>query len=113
MNPTFRFLVALGGFLAFAVYSAVIVLEHGYLGFVTDVALASDWGLQVVLDLVIALSLFLTWMVRDARERGLPAVPYVLGTLALGSVGALAYLVHREGAALRGAQSASASTEPA
>lgn len=34
-------------------------------------------------------------MVRDARARGVSAVPYVLLTLALGSAGPLVYLIRR------------------
>jgi hypothetical protein len=67
--------------------------EHpfGYLMMARD----QPWGAQVLLDLVIACSLFLGWMRRDARARGLPVVPYFVATLFLGSIGALAYLVHR------------------
>ena len=69
-------------------------MNHGYTGFI-ELALAGGWGAQMFIDLVIALLLFTIWMVPDARERGIPFVPYVLAILATGSVGALAYLVHR------------------
>jgi hypothetical protein len=36
------------------------------------------------------------WMRSDSSERALPFWPYVLLTLALGSVGPMAYLIHRE-----------------
>lgn len=81
--------------LAFAAYTATIVIGHGYFGFLY-LAMEQPWGGQVFLDLVIALSLFLVWMVPDARARSLPIVPYIVATCALGSIGALAYLVHRE-----------------
>lgn len=71
----------------------LIAGEHP-LGFLMN-ARDDRWGLQVLLDLVIACSLFVGFMRRDARERGLPFVPYLIAILFLGSIGALAYLVHR------------------
>ena len=50
---------------------------------------------QMLLDLVIALVLFTFWMFPDARKNGIPAWPYFLLILTLGSIGALAYLTHR------------------
>lgn len=80
--------------LAFTAFSATVVAEHGLLGFV-ELTANGGWALQMFLDIVIALVLFMIWMVPDARERGLPWPVYVVATLALGSIGALAYLVHR------------------
>ena len=112
MSQSARFLIAVLALTAFTAFTGFVALADGPLGFIQDVALASRWGVQVLLDLFIGLTLWLGWMVRDARHRGLPAIPYVVATFALGSIGALAYMVHREGAALR-AQSVSARTEPA
>ena len=81
-------------FAAFTIYTTVVVVDHGYIGFL-KLAMAGGWGAQVFIDLCIALLLFTFWMVRDARERAIPAAPYVLAVLTTGSVGALAYLVHR------------------
>ena len=81
-------------FAAFTIYTTTVVVEHGYTGFI-ELALAGGWGAQMFIDLVIALLLFSIWMFPDARERGIPAVPYFLLILFTGSVGALAYLVHR------------------
>ena len=89
-----RLFSVLALFLAFTIYTALVVLDHGYTGFI-DLALAGGWGAQVFIDLCIALLLFMIWMVPDARERGIPFFPYVLAILTTGSVGALAYLVHR------------------
>ncbi|MBO6936233.1 MAG: DUF2834 domain-containing protein [Deltaproteobacteria bacterium] len=96
-----RLALAAGALLAFSVFSTFVVVEHGYFGFVTEVMLGSDWGLQVFLDLCIALFLFTSWMLKDAKARSIPVWPYLLATLSLGSIGALAYLVHREVAAPR------------
>ena len=68
---------------------------HGYLGFF-EALVSSTAGVLVFTDLVIALTLAMLWMWSDAQERGLPFWPYTLLTLALGSVGPLAYLIHRE-----------------
>jgi hypothetical protein len=81
-------------FSAFTLYTAIVVMEHGYTGFI-ELALSGGWGAQVFIDLVIALLLFMSWMLPDARERGIPAAPYAILILGAGSIGALAYLVHR------------------
>ena len=81
-------------FAAFTVYSAIVVMTHGYTGFI-ELAMAGGWGAQMFIDLVIALTLFMVWMIPDARERAIPWAPYLIGMLTLGSIGALAYLVHR------------------
>lgn len=48
---------------------------------------------QIFLDLVIALGLFLVWMWRDAKATGRNPWPWLLLTLAIGSFGALGYLI--------------------
>ena len=79
---------------AFGAFSIWVVAGYGYLGFI---ALARDepWGLQMLLDLVIACSFGAGWMLGDARRRGLAAWPYVVLTVLLGSIGLLAYVVAR------------------
>ncbi len=81
-------------FAAFSIYTAIVVVNHGYTGFI-ELALTGGWGAQVFIDLCIALTLFMIWLVPDAREHGIPAWPYIIGILTTGSVAALAYLVHR------------------
>jgi protein-S-isoprenylcysteine O-methyltransferase Ste14 len=81
-------------FAAFSIYTAIVVMNHGYTGFL-ELAMTGGWGAQVFIDLCIALVLFSVWMVGDAAEHGIPAWPYFLAILTTGSVGALAYLVHR------------------
>ncbi|MDP2340835.1 MAG: DUF2834 domain-containing protein [Deltaproteobacteria bacterium] len=82
-------------FLVFTIWSTTIGIEHGPVGFLT-MAAKGGWELQVFLDLVIALSLFSIWLKRDARALGIASWPWMLATLTLGSVGALAYLIYRE-----------------
>ncbi|MBT9557137.1 MAG: DUF2834 domain-containing protein [Myxococcales bacterium] len=81
-------------FALFTAFSLWVTWEHGYLAFL-DVPTASPWGLQITLDLVIAVSLFTFWMIPDARRHGIPSWPYLLACVSVGSIGALGYLVHR------------------
>lgn len=92
---TLRGLALLTVLIAFAGFSAVLVAEHGYVGFF-EILLSTGVGVQVFIDLVIALTLILGWMRIDARARDLPFAPYALTTMALGSIGVLCYLLHRE-----------------
>lgn len=84
----------------FTVFTASVVIDEGLLGLLATHK--SGWGQQVFADLVIALTLFLVWMVPDARRHGLPWWLFVPATLLLGSIGALSYLVVRSLVARRG-----------
>lgn len=83
--------VVLLDFLALTAYA---VYQYGYLGFFQLMA-ANAVTMAAFADLLIALTLIVVWMLRDARARGVSAVPYVLLTLLLGSVGPLTYLIRR------------------
>ena len=79
----------------FAALSVYAVMQHGYLGFF-ELALA-NWATRLMLfDLVVALSLIAVWMLRDAKERGASAWPYLAVTLFFGAAGPLLYLIRRE-----------------
>lgn len=91
---TLRLAVLIAVLTVFTIYSSFVLVSDGYTGFLT-VAWNELWGGQMLVDLVIALGLFLIWMHGDARERGIPEIPYLLLTLTSGSIGALAYLIHR------------------
>lgn len=86
------FLIAV--FLAFTAYTTLVVVEFGYTGFI-DLAMTGGWALQIFIDLCIALTAFIVWMLGDAKARGIAGWPYAIAILTTGSVGALAYLVHR------------------
>ena len=77
--------------LAIDVYSISL---YGYIGFFR-MALANFAGVAAFVDLTIALVLIILWMGEDARERNVSAIPYIVLTLALGSVGPLLYLIRR------------------
>lgn len=50
-------------------------------------------GQQALADLLIALSLVMIWLVRDAKATGRKAWPWIALTLAAGSFGPLIYLL--------------------
>lgn len=83
---------------AFGALTIVPLYEYGYLGLLR-LALANSATVQVFVDLVIALTLFLLWMWPDAKQRGISPVPYLVITLLLGSFGPLLYLFRRFGSA--------------
>lgn len=88
--------IGLGLLLAdFSALSAWAVWEHGYLG-IFAAAMTNAATMQLAADLVIALGLIGLWMWKDARERGINPVPYLLIGAALGSFGPLLYLLRRE-----------------
>jgi len=80
---------------AFSAFTAYALAFHGLVGFF-ETELSTPAGVQVLVDVVIALTFSLVWMAGDARERGLPFLPYLALTLCLGSIGLLSYLIHRE-----------------
>ena len=79
---------------AFGAYSLWVVAGYGYTGFLS-LAAREPWAMQMLLDLVIACSFGIGWMIHDARKRSISAWPFVVTTLALGSIGLLAYVVRR------------------
>ena len=84
--------------LSFSILTAYAVYLYGYVGFFREVT-SNMASLTLLVDLVIALTIILAYMGNDAREQGISAVPYLLLTLAFGSVGPLLYLIRRLGKA--------------
>src|SRR5215472_9652095 len=82
--------------LGFSILTAYAVYLYGYVGFFREVT-SSVASLTLSVDLVIALTIILVYIANDAREHGISAVPYLLLTLAFGSVGPLCYLIRRLG----------------
>lgn len=78
----------------FTAYSTLVVVDHGYSGFI-QLALREAWGMQMLLDLCISLTMVSSLLVIDARRRKEAAWPWVVITALLGSVGPLWYLVLR------------------
>ncbi len=84
----------------FGALSAAAILQHGYFGIFT-LPFQTLGGTQVLIDLVIALTLVMVWMWRDAKATGRNAWPWLVATLALGSFGPLVYLLTRPNRVLR------------
>lgn len=78
----------------FGALSAIALWHHGYWGIVAPHFQSFGAG-QVFADLVIALTLIMIWMWRDARASGRNPWPWIVATLALGSFGPLVYLLTR------------------
>ncbi|MBI5084086.1 MAG: DUF2834 domain-containing protein [Acidobacteria bacterium] len=79
----------------FGALSAAAVWNHGYWGIVSPF-LRTYGGGQVLADVVIALSLVLTWMKRDAKRTGRRYWPWLVLTVTTGSFGPLFYLLTRK-----------------
>jgi len=73
---------------------AYSVYLYGSIGFFRMVV-ANFAGVTALIDLVIALVLIVTWMGDNARERNVTALPYIVLTVMLGSVGPMVYLIRR------------------
>ncbi len=91
MSPRRLFLVVV--LVAFTAYSTFVVGTRGYFGFLT-LAWRERWGMQVLLDLTIALLLFWDRALADprARARG-PVWPWLVATVFLGSIAPLVWLL--------------------
>ncbi len=88
--------IVLASFVALTGYT---IYSEGLTAFVptaTAIATGSAWGLQVLVDFVLAVAIALGFIVFDARRKGLSYWPFVALTLCLGSIGLLGYLVYRE-----------------
>jgi hypothetical protein len=104
---TARLALCLAVLVPFLAFTEWVLAAEGFIGFWAQ-ALGSPVAVQLTLDLVIALSLVLLWMREDARATRMPFAPYLVVTLVIGSVGPLAYLVHREARMRRRAPAAAA-----
>ena len=81
----------------FSVLSAIALWQVGYWGLLAP-HFQTFGGGQVLADLVIALTLVMTWMWRDAKATGRTVWPWIVATLILGSFGPLVYLMTRQSA---------------
>lgn len=78
----------------FTAFTVWVAADAGWTGFVATFE-SGPWAIQLALDLLISLGLVLTWIVRDARSRGMSPVFWVVFTLLTGSIGPLLYLTLR------------------
>jgi hypothetical protein len=82
-------------FAVFTGWSLTVVDAEGFGGLFALVA-RERWAAQLTVDLSISLFVAWSWLRPEARSLGIPAWPYVIGTVALGSIAVLAFLIHRE-----------------
>ena len=103
-SPWVVFLVAV--WLAFTAFTVVVLFDFGLIGFI-EAALANGATTQVSIDLALSVVIALGFIRKDADLRGLPYWPYVVAAVLAGSIGLLAYVIHRAvaGRASRGARS--------
>lgn len=78
----------------FGLLTAVALRQHGYWG-ILEPHFRTFGAAQVFADLVIALTIIMVWMWRDARATGRNPWPWIGMTLVLGSFGPLIYLLTR------------------
>ena len=83
----------------FSTLTAAALWQSGGLLGILSWHVKSYGGAQVFADLVIALTLFIVWMWRDALVTGRNFWPWLVATVALGSLGPLLYLLTRRRAA--------------
>lgn len=79
----------------FTLYTALVAVGHGPFGFL-DIIMGGGWSTQVTVDLAFALLGFFVLAVPDAKRHGISAWPYLFTSVLLGSIGMLAYFVHRQ-----------------
>ena len=81
--------------LAFTGVSAWALFEHGYLA-LWRLPFQDSGTLQMFCDLAVGMLLVSVWMVRDARKRQVRVAPFLVLTVAAGSLGPLLYLLRLE-----------------
>lgn len=72
--------------------TAVALWHDGFICILSSIG-HSYGSIQIFTDLVIALTLVMVWMWRDARRSGRNVWPWILMTLVVGSFGPLLYLI--------------------
>ncbi len=77
--------------LVFLAFSIRVIAAEGLFGFLDD-HLRSGWGMQVGIDLVLAASTGMFLASGLARKYGVRPLPWILLTLATGSIGLLAFV---------------------
>jgi hypothetical protein len=80
--------------IAWVAFTLAVLAHHGLGGFL-EAVLDNSAVTQVTIDLVLSVVIALGFIRIDARRRGLPYWPYLVATIATGSIGLIAYLIHR------------------
>jgi len=80
---------------AFTAYTTYVVIQFGYMS-VFELSIKTHSTTQVLIDLVIACTLIISWMYRDGKRHQIFVLPYIVVTLFLGTIGPMMYLIHKE-----------------
>jgi hypothetical protein len=94
MNTKIIWSILLIGFLGVNGY-ALLTAESG--DFARYLSNLGPWGILASVDLILALTIAVSWMWADARKKGINPIPYTILTVCTGSVGLLLYLVRFTG----------------
>ncbi len=87
--------LALTTLVAFSAFTLYCGATEGAIGFLT-LAFSHEWAMQMLLDVGFSLAIASFWIVPDAEKHGINPWPYLVACVGLGSIAALAYVVHRE-----------------
>ncbi|MDM7860349.1 DUF2834 domain-containing protein [Alteromonas sp. ASW11-36] len=79
----------------FGAYSGWLLLDVGYIA-IWQAGFANPSSLQILIDLVIACLIITSWMIGDAKARGITVWPWIVAVLTTGTLAILVYLVVRE-----------------
>jgi RsiW-degrading membrane proteinase PrsW (M82 family) len=83
--------IALLTLVSFGILTAIALWVDGVTGVFASIV--SSWGsIQIYVDLLIALSIILVWLYRDAKAQGHNPWPWIVATLVTGSFAPLMYL---------------------
>ena len=77
---------------AFLVLTGIAIWQHSYFG-IFQTQFETSTGLQVLVDLTIALVLILLWLWNDAKAAGRNPIPWTILIMITGTIGALVYLI--------------------
>ncbi len=82
-------------FAVFTLLNVYALWAAGLSGLLDQLTHGNAWFTVLGVDLLISLGLVATWLIRDARARGVSPLPYLVVTLFTGSIGPLLYLLRR------------------
>ena len=88
-------IVILSVLVPFVLFTVWVVANGGPADQVLTALMANPWIGQISFDLILALSMVLVWIWRDAHQRGKNPIPWVIATLFMGSIAPLIYLLLR------------------
>lgn len=101
----------LADFVALTGYAMFTEGYFAFIGAAIDFGASGIWGIQILADFLVGLTIALGWCIADARQRNLNYWPFVVLTFTLGAIGPLSYLIHRERVIARSADTGIAQAE--